>query len=191
MYNTNPPLFPNFFWNEYFWITSANLQSWNGFQVRNGPYGAVSSDGVSDGRVHIVFAPEGRDEGPLRIDEIESVKWVIDNEKNIHDALMAKLLKEYPSIKEEAAEWYEDEDISTLLPEISTVNELKKIVGIVSIYVHPIVKYGKPFIGVELGCTWDDDHGVGVILHGENALECGGADTSMLLWIAEKYEKML
>ena len=46
---------------------------------------------------------------------------------------------------------------------------------------------GKPFIGVELGCAWDAEHGVGVLLHGAKALGVGGADTAFTLWIAEKY----
>lgn len=189
MYNETPPLFPEFTWNDYFWISSAILPSWTGFQVRNGPYGAISSNESSDGLVHFVFAPEGRDDSPLTSDEIDSVKWVVNNEKIIHDGLMSMLYEKYPSIKEESSGWYDEEDAAKLLPPIKNIDELKKLCGIVSINIHPIVKNGKPFIGVELGCTWDDEHGIGVVLHGNKALECGGADTAMLLWVAEGYAK--
>ena len=36
-------------------------------------------------------------------------------------------------------------------------------------------------------CTWDEEHGIGIILHGDHALELGGADTVGLLWVAEGY----
>lgn len=189
MYNENPPLFPQFHWNDYFWITSAVLPSWAGFQIRNGPYGAVSSNGVSDGLIHIVFAPEGRDHSPLRPDEASMVRWVIDNEKSIHDGAMGRLLEEYPRFREQALDCYDEEDAAEVAPPATTVDELKRLCGIVSINVHPLVKADIPFLGVEFGCTWEEEHGAGVLLHGSSALECGAADTAILLWLAEKHAK--
>jgi len=187
MYDVNPPLFPEFLWYEAFWVTSAKLPAWQGFQVRNGPYGCLSSDEPSDGLVHIVFAPEGRGDAPLTEDEIRSVQWVIDHEKSIHDALLQTLFEAYPNIREEALEWYDEEEAAALLPEVNNADELKKIVGVVSINIHPLVRDGIPFVGVELGCTWDEEHGAGVMLHGNRALECGDADTAIYLGVAKQY----
>jgi len=189
MYNVTPPLFPDFYWDDYFWITSAKLPSWEGFQIRNGPYGAVSSEGESDGLVHILFAPEGRDDSPITHNEANMVRWVIDNEKSIHDAAMAKLLEEYPKFREEVFDCYDDEDAEELAPPVATVADLKELCGIVSINIHQLVKSGVPFLGVEFGCTWEEEHGAGVLLHGFNALECGDASTAGLLWKAEEYAK--
>ncbi|MBW3539182.1 MAG: hypothetical protein KY476_02835 [Planctomycetes bacterium] len=187
MSSENPPLFPQFRWDGYYWISSAPLPSWKGFQAGNGPYGALSGDGEADGLVQIVFAPEGRDDSPLTADEIELVRWVIDNEQSVHDALMARLLAEYPSLREDVLDDYDEDEAAELLPPATTVDELKKLCGIVSINVHQLVKSGKPFIGDELGCTWDEEHGAGVLLHGDTALECGGADTAILFWLAAQY----
>ena len=184
------PTFPQFILDEYFWITSARLPAWSGYQVRGGPYDGVSEEGGSDGTVQILFAPEGRDQKPLSNHEIELVKWVIDNQADIHDAMLQKLFEEYPAMREVALGWFDDEEARRVLPEMRVPEQLKEIVGISSINVHTIEQDGKPFIGVELGCTWEVEHGVGILLHGTRPLEIGGADTAILLWIAEKHAGM-
>jgi hypothetical protein len=152
-----------------------------------GSYGSVSGKGVSNGLVQIVFAPEGRDDSPLRPEEINMVQWIIDYEKSIHDSTMGRMLVEYPSFRNEVFEDYNEEDAAEMAPLVTTVDELKRLCGIVSINIHPLVKSGMPFIGVEFGCNWDEEHGVGVLLHGSTPLECGDADTAIYLWIAEKH----
>ena len=185
------PTFPEFIWNDYFWVTSARLPAWSGYQIRNGPYGGVSEAGLSDGRVQILFAPEGRDDSPLLASEIELVKWVIESEAALHEGAVKMLFDAYPRLREEALEWIDEEEASELLPEVQSADELKQLVGISSINVHQIMKDRIPYIGIELGCTWDDEHGLGILLHGSNPLEIGGADTAILLWIAEKYAKQV
>jgi|SRR5579871_1220871 len=181
------PAFPEFKWNEYFWVTSARLPAWAGYQIRNGPYGGVSASGRTDGTVQILFAPEGRGDEPLSDHEVRLVEWVINNQDAIHHSMLEKLFEEYPSMREQALDWFDEDEAKKVLPKIRFPNQLKDIVGISSINVHKIEQDGKPFIGIELGCTWEIEHGVGILLHGEKALEIGGADTAILLWRAKKY----
>jgi hypothetical protein len=187
MYGKNPPLFPEFQPDDGSWITSAVLPSWTGFQIRNGPYGAVSDEGESDGLIHFVFAPEGVDGSSVALDMASMVGWVIDNEKSIHDAAMARLLEEYPNFREQVLDCYDDDEADLLAPPIATIADLKRLCGIVSINVHPLARDGVPFVGIGFGCTWEEEHGAGVLLHGSRALECGGADTAILLWMARKH----
>ncbi|MFO1005493.1 MAG: hypothetical protein U0929_06030 [Planctomycetaceae bacterium] len=179
--------FPEFKWVEFFWVTSAKLPAWAGYQIRRGPYGSLSANGRSDGTVRIIFAPEGRGEGSLSNEEIRLVKWLIDNQTSVHDATLKRLFEEYPAMRERWLGWFNDDEANEVLPDIRFSNQLKDIVGISSIIVHPIEQDGRPFIGVELGCTWEAEHGVGILLHGDNPLEIGGADTAITLWIAKKY----
>lgn len=183
------PIFPKFVWDEYFWITSVYFSKWAGFQNQNGPYGSISDNRTSDGNIKIVFAPEGRSEGPLLDNEKELVKWVIDNQDSLYDCLINTLFESYPKIRKEFLDYVDQNETNDLLPRIFTPEEIKKITGIVSINVHPIKKDGKPYVGIELGCTWDDEHGLGVLFCGTELIEIGGADTAILLWIAEKHAK--
>lgn len=181
------PTFPEFKWDDYFWVTAAKLPAWAGYQIRNGPYSSVSANGRSDGIVQILFAPEGRGEEPLTNQEIGLVKWVIDHQASVHDAMLERLFEEYPAMREQSLEWFGKDEAKKVLPKIRFPNQLKDIVGISSINVHQIEQDGRPFIGVELGCTWEAEHGVGILLHGDKPLEIAGADTAILLWLAKKH----
>ena len=44
--------------------------------------------------------------------------------------------------------------------------------------MHPIAKDGFAYIGLELGCTWDEEHGAGVLLHCGRIVDIGQADMS-------------
>lgn len=90
-------------------------------------------------------------------------------------------------MREQALDWFNKDEAEKLLPEIRFPSHLKNIVGVSSINVHPIEQDSKPFIGVELGCTWEAEHGVGILLLGDEPLEIGGADTAILLWLAQKH----
>jgi hypothetical protein len=187
MRQSDLPVFPQFKWDGYHWASSAQLPAWSGYQIRNGPYGRVSAPGRSDGTLRLRFAPEGRDEGPLTGHEIELVRWVVHNQAAAHDAMLDRLFVDYPAMREEMMEVLDPEEARELLPEIRQREQLKDIVGVRSINVHQIEQGGKPFIGVELGCTWEEEHGLGVLLHGAQALEVGFADKAILLWVAKRH----
>ncbi len=170
--------------DDLWWSTSAVLQSWAGFQVRNGPYGALSSNKPSDGYVTIVFAPEGRDTSPLTESEKASVAWVVENEASIASSLLNSLIKEYPKLQ--ALYGYEGDEKNNYMPDLHRVEEFRQLIGLHAINVHPLEKDGKPYIGFSFGCSWDDEHGLGVLMHGNRTVEIGGADTAILLWLAEE-----
>lgn len=41
------------------------------------------------------------------------------------------------------------------------------------------------YVGYEFRCTWDEEHGMGVMTHKNRVVAIGGADVSILEWIAE------
>jgi len=177
-------LTPNDFqWDGYFWKTTVRLDAWHGFQSRRGAYGSLDSAALSDGTVDVAFAPEGREEAPLRADEVELVRWAIRHEREMQNALLAALLPRYAALRADYADAIEDE---RLMPPVRDVEGFRPLIGLHSLYVHQIEKAGRPYVGFGFGCTWDVEHGLGVLMHGKRVVEIGGADTAFLLWIAEK-----
>jgi len=138
--------------------------------------------------VPIVFAPEARGTEPLTDAEISAVRWVIEHEAPISKALVSSLLKEYPKLQNEYG--YSGKEKAELMPDIESVDDLRKLIGLSSVNVHQVQKDGIPYAGFEFGCTWDDEHGLGVLMHGTRTVEIGEADTAILLWIAEEDAKM-
>ena len=60
------------------------------------------------------------------------------------------------------------------------------MVGLHEVHVHQLQKEGLPYVGYELGCRWDEEHGLGVLMHGSRVVEVGDAGTAFTLWIAER-----
>jgi hypothetical protein len=170
--------------DDLWWTTTAEFPSWKGFRSRSGAYGAQDSAIPSDGSVRIVFAPEGRGNEPLTDSDKSSIAWVIENEASISKALILSLLEEYPSLQEQYG--YSGEEKAELMPDIKSTEDLRTLIGLHSVNVHPVQKDGIPYIGFEFGCTWDNEHGLGILMHGTRTAEIGGADAAILLWIAER-----
>lgn len=72
------------------------------------------------------------------------------------------------------------------MPDIRTADDLHSLIGLSSVNVHQVQKDGIPYTGFEFSCTWDEEHGLGVLMHGTRTVQIGGADTAILLWIAEE-----
>lgn len=109
---------------------------------------------------------------------------VIQNQAEIAGAILAALLREYPAMQADYG--YDDEEKAELMPDIADVDELAKLLSPSSVIVHPVELGGLPYIGYEFGCTWDEEHAFGAMLHGIRVVEIGGADTAILTWIAQK-----
>ena len=77
---------------------------------------------------------------------------------------------------------------------VADAGDFRRLTGLHAVHVHQValralndeLADGVPYVGFEFGCTWDDEHGLGILMHGQRAVEIGGADTAFLLWIAEQ-----
>lgn len=165
-----------------FWRTEAQLPSWAGYQMRNGPYGSISSDRPSDGVVKI-YAPD-RDESPPTEQDRASVQWLLDHEAEVASTVLAGLLAEYPRLQRLYG--YEGADREALMPDVSSSEDFRRLIGLHNVHVLQLLKDGIPYIGYEFGCTWDEEHGLGVLLNGTRVVEIGDAQTCFTLWIAEQ-----
>lgn len=166
------------------WVAQARLASWAGFQDRSGGYGSLASSRPADGEVEIVFAPEGRGPEPLTEPELGLIGWFLAHEPAVSDAVKSAIVEEYPRLLDLYD--YSPEERAELMPEISGVEDLKALIGLHSVHVHQIARDGMPYVGFEFGCTWDIEHGLGVLMHGTRKVQVEGADTAILLWIAEE-----
>jgi len=173
-----------FVWDKYCWVSETKLSSWAGFQNRSGVYGSVGSHEASDGTVRIVFAPERRGKEKLNSEERRLVETFIEQEQETSKALLAHLVDEYPTLQEEYG--YTGRDKKELMPDVLVETDFRKLIGLHTIHIHQVSKEGVPYAGYEFGCTWDDEHGLGILMNGTRLVKIGGADAACTLWIAKK-----
>jgi uncharacterized protein DUF6985 len=170
--------------DDLWWTAQTVLPSWSGFQSRRGAYGSQDTAKPSDGAVRIVFAPEGRDTSPLTAEDTSLIEWFLQREALVSAAVLSSLLKAYPSLQRDYG--YSGKEKAQLMPDVLKSADFRELIGLHTVFVHPLDKNGVPYLGFELGCTWDIEHGLGVLMHGLRVVQVGGADTAFLLWIAQQ-----
>lgn len=164
------------------WGAELRLTSWLGYQSRHGPYGGVDQIEPSDGRVSLIFAPEGRGLEALTPEQTSLISWFEKNEPSISDAAKTAIIEWCsPRSLDRMTRFNFDDDF----PIIESDGDLRRNIGLHSINIHQLDVDGVPYVGYEFGCEWEDEHGLGVLMHGTRVVEVGFADTAVLLWIAE------
>jgi len=182
----NRPPFPPLKWEQYFWVGEVRLPSWTGFQTRRGGYGSVSSDKPSDGTARLSVTPEDdKNRTHPTAEQVAAFRHLIDNEEAVGAAVGRALVNYYPGEKDAYLDAYDEDEVEEL-PDISEPGELRSLIGLSSVHVLSVAKYGAAYIGFEFGCVWDDDHGAGVMTHLGRVVATGQADVSFMEWIARQ-----
>jgi hypothetical protein len=116
----------------------------------------------------LVEIEQTRDEDDALEPEVRAgIEWLIANEEATAKAVVAAIVGKHPEI----------------------ASDVQAKFDLRSVHFHPAVNGEEPYVGFSFGCSWDDEHGLGVMMHGTRAVEVGGADTAILAWIAERDAK--
>jgi hypothetical protein len=180
---------------EFHWTARTLFDSWAGFQSRLGAYASTSSNTAGDGTVRLsVVAAEGA-AGPAP-EQAAAFEYLLANQDAVRDTLVAAIVEEYLLLRDnvlaggivDAAE----------MPELTSPDDLKARVGLAVVHILQTAKDGVAYTGFEFGCTWDDEHGLGVMTHRDRVVEfpengvgkVNGADLASEEWLAEEDAKM-
>jgi hypothetical protein len=170
-----PPAFPGHRETEDEYLSALHLPAFAGMQIRNGPYGAVSAPGASEGHLRACAERE------LGLDDFHAVlTWVIAHAADIRAALFPALLEQYSEVRHLAFEEPGGELSEVVLPEIGEAGELAALCGVAWLHVGGITTDGQPQYGIELGCEWEPEHGAGVRFAGLTVVEAGDASAAFM-----------
>ncbi|MEV7886622.1 DUF6985 domain-containing protein [Streptomyces sp. NPDC002817] len=124
------------------------------------------------GPLPLRYAPEGREDHPLDDAELASA---------------TRAAEHLPALLTAARRTVHAHAVRTLEPQdLAAASALDDGIRVHAVYVHQVARDRVPYVGVEFSCPWDEEHGLGVLLHGTRVVGIGGADTAFLLWIAER-----
>lgn len=156
-------------WDEFFWEGPLVLPVWAGFQCRAGVYGSVSSDKSSQGLVRlIVHSPNNEDLAIPSSAQEAALDLQLEHAEAIKGLILERILQEIPNFREHFE-----------MPDISTREDLKSHIGLHTVSVHNFRlddKDDPPYVGYHFGCTWEEEHGLGVRMDGRAIHEFGGED---------------
>lgn len=190
------PPFPRLAWEEPFWVAKVTLPSWRGFQPRYGPDGTPRrlKKAAEPARLSVSLPEELTDEDVRAVpspDQAAAYRHLLDNEQAVQASVLRALFEAYPRMRESYEFWGEDEAEeeairARLMPEVERPEGLRTLVALREVHVLPVSKDGAAYVGFELDCTWDGEHGLGVMTHAGRVVTVGGADTSFDSEVAQQ-----
>lgn len=164
------------------WEGQDVFPSWAGFQERGGPYTSQNSDEPSTGRASVnVHCPyESGKTHPPSPEQVKAYQYLKDHEAEVTQAICKAILKRYPGWREDYGYEGDDtgEDDDAYMPPVKTIDDLRNLIGLGIVHVMDVAKAGHAYVGFELGCTWDEEHGCGVMTHKSRVIEAAQADTA-------------
>lgn len=170
-------------YEDFYWKTKLSMPIWDEFVGEAFPT-QQAPGGHADGLVEVVFAPEGRDMSPLSDEEVQSVEWLRDNHALLAEPMLTRLQDEYPTLKEQYG--YSKEECEQWMPAVHHKDDFKPLISLQSVSVHQTSRDGIPYAGFAFDCTWDQEHGLGFLMHGPRVVDLGDTSVAFLLWMAEK-----
>jgi len=151
------------------------LDAWKGFQSRQGAYSSIDKKDKSDGKILVTIEGVHIDYVTVVSEpQIKSITYQVNNSTQIREAILVALMNDYPNIKET----YEDD-----MPDIAETEQYKNHIGLSQLHIMESEKDGISYVGYEFGCDWDDEHGLGIMMHKDKVIAIGIADTSFNSWV--------
>ena len=166
--------------NDSDWQGRILLTSWKGFQRCLGPYVDRTMSAPSDGEVRLYLhseepSPSGQPDPVF----YSALREFLDDQDAIRDAMVERIVKYCLELRDRPAARFGP------VPRFLGIEDLKKRIGPSALHVWAGVYESSPvFVGVEFGCDWDADHGLGVLTVGGRIVGIGQADAAF----SEPYE---
>ncbi|GAA6764588.1 hypothetical protein AAFH68_05180 [Flavobacterium sp. CGRL1] len=156
--------------DDYFeWV---ELEEWQSF----------FNEEESEIQCEILFDDDEEEE--FREEHENGIDYLENNQTEILESILTELLKVYPDWQKDYG--YSEEDKPDFMPDVTTIKGFANLISPTAIYITSVFKDDLPYIGFLFSCSWDSEHGLGVMTHKNRIIEIGGADTAFLTWIAEK-----
>ena len=172
------------FWEEYAWEGEIILSAWIDYRFGY----LTTADELSDGTVCAIVdsSSEGECKEPSSR-QVSALEWIVENDTEVHDAIVKALYEQYPTLQKKYN--FSGKEALLLMPDLESPEDLKELIGPTEIHLHDVQKGDVPYVGIQFNCTWDDEGGLGVLMHGLRVVEIGAAETARFAKYAKEDAK--
>jgi hypothetical protein len=154
-----------------------NLPSWKDYTLE----GETPNNGIINIRIGQAYAD---DVHSITTADVNGVAGVLGWAENHQKLILEKLLEVYPQWQKDYG--YSEEEAKQFMPNVTSIEEFKKLIKLANIHVLPVEHEGIAYIGYEFNCHWDVEHGMGAMFHDKRMVELGMAESSFMNSIAER-----
>jgi hypothetical protein len=153
-----------------------NLPCWIGYDLPD--------DKPFTGEVRIIIG-QSYTEQPYVITEADAkaIEYLLANAEAQQQAILTELAVKYP--KWQLDYGYSPQDAAQFMPDITSMDDFKKLIVLANIHILPIAQNGSSYFGYEFNAQWDVEHGMGCMFHEGRIVDFGMAESSFVLWKAQ------
>jgi hypothetical protein len=101
-------------------------------------------------------------------------------------AVLGALYAWYPGLYRTYDFLLANKDQAHRLPRLGDPEALRPLIRLDYIVIHPVPSV-TPYLGLGFSCSWDEEHGLGLMIYGTEILEIGLEDTALSGGIAEEH----
>ena len=109
--------------------------------------------------------------------QCQAMAFLLERGQEVYGAVLASLQSYYNEMRPRYLSFLGSK-ADSLMPAIQSAEELSRLIDLRHIHVHPWIKDGVGYVGLQFGCTWDQEHGFGVLMHRDRVVSVGSADVS-------------
>ncbi|MCV9933248.1 hypothetical protein OIU80_13240 [Flavobacterium sp. LS1R47] len=118
------------------------------------------------------------------VEHNNGIQYLQNNQTVILESILSDLLNKYPNLQEIYD--YPQDEKEDFMPDISEIKDFADLLSPSTIYITSVFKDNNPYIGYMFSCSWDQEHGLGIMTYKNQVIEIGGADTAFSTWSAEE-----
>ncbi|GAA4344134.1 DUF6985 domain-containing protein [Flaviaesturariibacter amylovorans] len=136
------------------------------------------------GRIELVIDPN-RTEPDFSVMPVqaEAYTYAIEMQERVRDRILEGLLKEYPVWQRHADNAADDRGAK--LPFLADANGFCHQLELAGLRILEAHKEGLAYTGYLFRCTWEPEHGLGILMHGDRVVKIGSADVASDNTLAE------
>jgi hypothetical protein len=116
--------------------------------------------------------------------QCQAMDFHLEHGQEVFSAVLAALQPYYDQMRPEYLSFLGSK-AESLMPAVESVEQLSRLIDLRHVHVHPWTKDGVGYVGLQFGCTWDREHGFGVLMHRDRVVSVGSADVSFA-WSPEE-----
>lgn len=175
------------------WTGRDVLKPWAGYRAGKRGKPSRGACGVTLRRA------EDKDDNPRppAPEQVAAYAFLKDNGPKIADAVLKAVVKYVAALErdgyfsgidddDDLGMEDDDDDTGAAVPDIRSAADLKRHIELANVHVLDWSKAGHAYVGLHFGCTWDEEHDLGVLLHKSRVIDVGQADASFLHFPAKK-----
>jgi len=131
----------------------------------------------------MIFTP---DEERVEPSAAQQRAWqhTVENQYAIRDAILKLFMKDFDRFLENNQDWLDDlyfAELRAKMPsQLTKPDDLRKHIGLATVYIHSTVKNGVAYVGYGFGCTWEEEHGLGAMTSKRRVLETGEEEVAFM-----------